>query len=217
MKYYLNTELRGKTDADGNTYFPVYITFSVNSQTYKYKSQLVRRLLSLEEYRQLEEIYRGDGPSTLLQKERDIVKDLIKQCIIEDKFIQKDFKKGYIYMCQSILDLLEGIEISLPITRWDKSTLSSELFAKPSIDQIDQGLNSEKGIDRLTHYQLYANVLKYHTIRSQLDDTNGLMLFYDWLKKDSILKKDFLSFLNTESSKSIRNDILNYLHVLELV
>lgn len=217
MKHYLNTELRGKTDADGNTYFPVYITFSVNSQTYKYKSQLVRRLLSLEEYRQLEEIYRGDGPSTLLQKERDIVKDLIKQCIIEDKFIQKDFKKGYIYMCQSILDLLEGIEISLPITRWDKSTLSSELFAKPSIDQIDQGLNSEKGIDRLTHYQLYANVLKYHTIRSQLDDTNGLMLFYDWLKKDSILKKDFLSFLNTESSKSIRNDILNYLHVLELV
>ena len=120
-------------------------------------------------------------------------------------------------MCQSILDLLEGIEISLPITRWDKSTLSSELFAKPSIDQIDQGLNSEKGIDRLTHYQLYANVLKYHTVRSQLDDTNGLMLFYDWLKKDSILKKDFLSFLNTESSKSIRNDILNYLHVLELV
>jgi len=217
VKHYLNTELRGKTDADGNTYFPVYITFSVNSQTYKYKSQLVRRLLSLEEYRQLEEIYRGDGPSTLLQKERDIVKDLIKQCIIEDKFIQKDFKKGYIYMCQSILDLLEGIEISLPITRWDKSTLSSELFAKPSIDQIDQGLNSEKGIDRLTHYQLYANVLKYHTIRSQLDDTNGLMLFYDWLKKDSILKKDFLSFLNTESSKSIRNDILNYLHVLELV
>ena len=217
MKHYLNTELRGKTDADGNTYFPVYITFSVNSQTYKYKSQLVRRLLSLEEYRQLEEIYRGDGPSTLLQKERDIVKDLIKQCIIEDQFIQKDFKKGYIYMCQSILDLLEGIEISLPITRWDKSTLSSELFAKPSIDQIDQGLNSEKGIDRLTHYQLYANVLKYHTIRSQLDDTNGLMLFYDWLKKDSILKKDFLSFLNTESSKSIRNDILNYLHVLELV
>mgnify|MGYP006110298437 FL=1 len=217
MKHYLNTELRGKTDADGNTYFPVYITFSVNSQTYKYKSQLVRRLLSLEEYRQLEEIYRGDGPSTLLQKERDIVKDLVKQCIIEDKFIQKDFKKGYIYMCQSILDLLEGIEISLPITRWDKSTLSSELFAKPSIDQIDQGLNSEKGIDRLTHYQLYANVLKYHTVRSQLDDTNGLMLFYDWLKKDSILKKDFLSFLNTEASKSIRNDMLNYLHVLELV
>ena len=217
MKHYLNTELRGKTDADGNTYFPVYITFSVNSQTYKYKSQLVRRLLSLEEYRQLEEIYRGDGPSTLLQKERDIVKDLVKQCIIEDKFIQKDFKKGYIYMCQSILDLLVGIEISLPITRWDKSTLSSELFAKPSIDQIDQGLNSEKGIDRLTHYQLYANVLKYHTVRCQLDDTNGLMLFYDWLKKDSILKKDFLSFLNTESSKSIRNDMLNYLHVLELV
>ena len=217
MKHYLNAELRGKTDADGNTYFPVYITFSVNSQTYKYKSQLVRRLLSLEEYRQLEEIYRGDGPSTLLQKERDIVKDLVKQCIIEDKFIQKDFKKGYIYMCQSILDLLVGIEISLPITRWDKSTLSSELFAKPSIDQIDQGLNSEKGIDRLTHYQLYANVLKYHTVRCQLDDTNGLMLFYDWLKKDSILKKDFLSFLNTESSKSIRNDMLNYLHVLELV
>lgn len=95
MKHYLNTELRGKTDSDGNTYFPVYIKFSVNSQTYKYKSQLVRRLLSLEEYGRLEEIYQGDGISTLLQKERDIVKDLVKQCIIDGKFIQKEFKEAY--------------------------------------------------------------------------------------------------------------------------
>lgn len=216
MKHYLNTELRGKTDSDGNTYFPVYIKFSVNSQTYKYKSQLVRRLLSLEEYGRLEEVYQGDGISTLLQKERDIVQDLVKQCIIDGKFIQKEFKEAYIYMCRSILDLLEEIEVSLPITKWDKATLSSELFAQPLTEHIDQNLNHSKGVDRATHNLLRANALKYHTLRSNVDDTNGLMLLYDWTKKDSVLKKDFLGFLNSESNKSIRNDMLNYLHALNL-
>jgi hypothetical protein len=216
VKHYLNTELRGKTDKSGISYFPVYITFSVNSQTYKYKSQLVRRLLSLEEYSRLEDLYQGGGPSTLLQKERDIVEDLFKQCIVDGKFIQKEFKKAYIYMCQSILDLLEEVEISLPITKWDKVTLSSELYAQPLVEHLNQSLNHSKGVDRGTHNLLRASALKYHAIRSNSDDTNGLMLLYDWIKKDSLLKKDFLSFLSAETNKSIRNDMLNYLHILNL-
>jgi len=211
VKHYLNTELRGKIGADGNIYFPVYIRFSINSQTYKYRSQLVRRPLSLEEYQRLEEMYKGGGISTLLKKEREIVVDIIDQSIVNGKFVQNQFKKNFINKCTSIVDVLEDIETALPITKWDKVSLSAELFGMPSLEHINSNLNKQAGVDRFTHHQLYAIALKYHSIRLNSDNNNGLMLIYDWLNPDANLKKDFFDFLDNESNKSLRNDMIEYL------
>ena len=116
MKHYLNTELRGKTGADGNLYFPVYVRFSINSQTYKYRSQLVRRPLSLEQYQRLEEMYKGDI-SVLLHKEREIISHVVQSSISNGKFIQKTFKDKFIFSCRSVINILKEVEISLPITK----------------------------------------------------------------------------------------------------
>lgn len=213
MKHYLNTELRGKTDANGNVYYPVYIKFSVNSQTYKYRSQLVRRPLSLEEYHRLEKMYNGKRDSTLLKKERDIVDDIIDKSIVNGKFVQSLFKKELIPNCTSILDILNEFEFSLPITKWDKKSLNAELFSNPELELIDQKLNIQNGVDRFTHYQLNAIALKYHSIRSNSDDNNGLMLVYDWLDGDCDLQKDFFAFLDdNESNKSLRNEMIEHLN-----
>lgn len=215
MKHYLNTELKGKIGADGNSYYPVYITFSVNSQTYKYRSQLVRRPLTIDEYAELENMYRENGlPSTILKKERQIIVDIIKESFVNGKFIQSEFKTKFIQSCTSILDVLNQINISLPITKWNRSSLSAELFAMPDLDSIDNSYNLNQGFDRFIHYQLTASAIKYHAIKNEKDDINGLMLAHDWFDINCSLKEDFIQFIGHEHDRSMRNSILEYLEII---
>lgn len=215
MKHYLNTELRGKVGADGNVYFPVYIRFSINSQTYKYRSQLVRRPLSLKDYQRLEVMYENDI-SILLDKEREIVKRVVQTSIIDGRFMQKKFKNDFIYLCLSIIDILQEVEMSMPITKWDKNSLNWDLFATPSLERIDLDLNSSNGIERITHLQLMSAALKYQSLCAKSNNLNGLMLRYDWLNEDGSLKNEFFAFLDHEMNKSERNEMHEYMRVLKI-
>lgn len=214
MKHYLNTELKGKIGKDNSIYYPLYFTFSIQSQTYKYRSHLVRRLLSLDEYSDLQELYKDDGKSTILDKDRKIIEDLAQRSIENGKFIQSTFKFKYNFHCRSLLDIIDEVESSLPITKWNKHSLSSELFAFPEMENLNKNYTAINGFDRLTHYKLKSAAIKYHAIRNEKDDTNALMLVYDWLNVDSTLQHDFYRFIENENDRSDRNAIIQYLEKL---
>jgi hypothetical protein len=216
VKHYLNTELRGKTGADGNLYFPVYVRFSINSQTYKYRSQLVRRPLSLEQYQRLEEMYKGDI-SVLLHKEREIISHVVQSSISNGKFIQKTFKDKFIFSCRSVINILKEVEISLPITKWDKNSLNWDLFGAPNLELIDPDLNSGNGVDKITHIHLMSIALKYQMRCAKRNDMKGLMLMHDWKNDDSNLKGDFFVFLENETTKSERNELHEYMRSLKMI
>lgn len=214
MKHYLNTELKGKVGSDNTIYYPVYYTFSIHSQTYKYRSQIVRRPLSIDEYAKLQEMYKDSAPSTLLDKDREIIQDMIKRSIENDKFIQKIFKIKYNFHCNSVLDILDEVQNSMPITKWNKHTLSAELFAFPDIELLNDRFISEEGFDRQVHYKLKSAALRYHAIRNEKNDPKALMLIYDWLKEDGGLQADFYQFIGNHYDRSERNSLIEYLEKL---
>lgn len=206
--------MKGKIGKDNSIYYPLYFTFSIQSQTYKYRSHLVRRLLSLDEYSDLQELYKDDGKSTILDKDRKIIEDLAQRSIENGKFIQSTFKFKYNFHCRSLLDIIDEVESSLPITKWNKHSLSSELFAFPEMENLNKNYTAINGFDRLTHYKLKSAAIKYHAIRNEKDDTNALMLVYDWLNVDSTLQHDFYRFIENENDRSDRNAIIQYLEKL---
>lgn len=171
----------------------------------------MRRLLSVEEYSKLEALYKNGEISTLLDKDREIIKDLIQRSILNGKFIQRDFKIHYNFHCKSLLDILDEVENSLPITKWAKYSLSSELFAFPEVERINESLVQKNGIERQTHNKLKSTAIKYHAIRNEKDDTNALMLIFDWQNEKGTLQQDFYRFIDNEYDRSERNSIIEYL------
>lgn len=216
MKHYLNTELKGKEGADGNVYYPVYIRFSVNSQTYKYKSQLVRRPLSLTEFQRLESMFL-EQDSNLLQKEIDIVESIIIDSLDKGKFIQKKFKDRFFQQCRPIISILQEVNISMPISNWSKHLINWDLFSTPNLDMLDIDLVSTNGIERINHILLISMTAKFQVICAKSNDLDGLMLLFDWLNEDNKLKNKFFTFLNNELSKSERNQLHEHMRILQMI
>jgi len=85
MKHYLNTTLKGKV-IDGVKCYPVYVSFTVQRQTYKLRSKAFKELISKANFKEID-----------TTEDERIIKNCTLRSYVHDKFFDKDcfFKLYY--------------------------------------------------------------------------------------------------------------------------
>ena len=211
MKHILHQNVIGKQLANGKTYFQVYISFTINRQTYRLKSQLVTRPVTKEEYSMLETLYKGKQ-SDLLGKEREILTFCIKKNTVEDELDRNQLRNDYIFFSTSIIDILEKMRNSIDIFDWTIPNISWELTKdlNPHEELISE--LSKYEINDLLLTELIVEINNYKLWCRKKGNIEGLFLLYDW--KYGTLFEDFKEYLGKRMESKQSEPLLKLLTML---
>jgi hypothetical protein len=211
MKHILHQNVIGKQLANGKTYFQVYISFTINRQTYRLKSQLVSRPVTKEEYKILETLYKGKL-SDLLGKEREILTFCIKKNTVEDELDRNQLRNDYIFFSTSITDMLEKMRNSIEISDWTIPNISWELTKDLNLDEDLISELSKYEINDLLLTELIAEINNYKLWCRKKGIIEGLFLLYDF--KYGTLTEDFKEYLGERMESKQSEPLLKLLTML---
>jgi len=211
MKHILHQNVIGKQLANGKTYFQVYISFTINRQTYRLKSQLVTRPVTKEEYSMLETLYKGKQ-SDLLGKEREILTFCIKKNTVEDELDRNQLRNDYIFFSTSIIDILEKMRNSIEISDWTIPNISWELTKDLNLDEDLISELSKYEVNDLLLTELIVEINNYKLWCRKKGNIEGLFLLYDW--KYGTLIEDFKEYLGKRMESKQSETLLKLLTIL---
>ena len=211
MKHILHQNVIGKQLANGKTYFQVYISFTINRQTYRLKSQLVTRPVTKEEYSMLETLYKGKQ-SDLLGKEREILTFCIKKNTVEDELDRNQLRNDYIFFSTSIIDILEKMRNSIEISDWTIPNISWELTKDLNLDEDLISELSKYEVNDLLLTELIVEINNYKLWCRKKGNIEGLFLLYDW--KYGTLIEDFKEYLGKRMESKQSEPLLKLLTML---
>jgi len=211
MKHILHQNVIGKQLANGKTYFQVYISFTINRQTYRLKSQLVTRPVTKEEYSMLETLYKGKQ-SDLLGKEREILTFCIKKNTVEDELDRNQLRNDYIFFSTSIIDILEKMRNSIEISDWTIPNISWELTKDLNLDEDLISELSKYEVNDLLLTELIVEINNYKLWCRKKGNIEGLFLLYDW--KYGTLFEDFKEYLGKRMESKQSEPLLKLLTML---
>ena len=188
MKHYLNTRLKGKIGPSNEKFYSVYGMFTVNRQTYKYKSRVIQRMLTIEEFEMLV-LRNQEGASKLFAKEESIVEQSIKDSIHNGQFDFESFKRNYTFRSTSILYWLTAYQKRLKISSWNNSQIDWELSIETEL------ITEDRQEDELAfllvnkydyRYAPLTSLEQYSALKRQQNDILGLLYVHDWLTGDLV-------------------------------
>lgn len=188
MKHYLNTRLKGKVGPNNEKFYSVYGMFTVNRQTYKYKSRVIQRMLTIEEFEMLV-LRNQEGASKLFAKEESIVEQSIKDSIHNGQFDFESFKRNYTFRSTSILYWLTAYQKRLKISSWNNSQIDWELSIETEL------ITEDRQEDELAfllvnkydyRYAPLTSLEQYSALKRQQNDILGLLYVHDWLTGDLV-------------------------------
>ncbi|MGB1103003.1 MAG: hypothetical protein ACPG21_05190 [Crocinitomicaceae bacterium] len=188
MKHYLNTRLKGKIGPNNEKFYSVYGMFTVNRQTYKYKSRVIQRMLTIEEFEMLV-VRNQEGSSQLFAKEESFVEQSIKDSIHNGQFDFELFKRNYTFRSTSILHWLTAYQKRLTISSWNNSQIDWELSIETEL------ITEDRQEDELAfllvnkydyRYAPLTSLEQYSALKRQQNDILGLLYVHDWLTGDLV-------------------------------
>ena len=195
MKYVLHKNVLGKFGINGKTYFQVYISFTVNRQTYRFKSQLVSRLVTQEEFDKLKSVYENEK-SDLLDKEIEILSYCIKKNTHSNGLDRNQLRLDYIFLCSNIIDTLLTMRNAIEVSDWSAKALGWELTKKFNVeDELIRELSCYAVNDQLL-FELTVQLMNFQLFSRKKGYIDGLFLMYDW--GNGYLRENFEEYLNEQ-------------------
>lgn len=188
MRHYLNTDLKGKKDIFGLQKYSVYVMFTVNRQTFKIKSQILRRMFSAEEFSQL-----YSDENAFINKDREIIRYCIEHSMQNQILNITHFKSIYAKCCTSITTWLDDS------IQKRKTSSMDDFFYGTGLPDNNAELRALKSIER--KYAISADVVRSYLLRFTNYMANEVTfdkytLVYEWLNND--LRNKFQLFLNKQ-------------------
>ncbi len=209
MKHYLNTRLKGKVGPNNEVFYSVYGMFTVHRQTYKYKSRVIQRMLTIEDFEML--VMRNqEGSSELFAKEESIVEQSIKDSIQNGQFDFEAFKRNYIFRSTSILHWLTAYQKRLKISSWNNSQIDWELSIETELMTEDRQ-EDELALLLVSKYVYESSPLyileQYSAVKRRQHDILGLLYVHDWLTGQLVTDLNPILF-EMGLEESVRQDII---------
>lgn len=208
MKHYLNTSLKGKELENGSTYYSVYGTFSVARQTYKFKSKVIRRMLTEREFQKLQ--YNNiTGQSILFAKDEEIVDEAIIAASHDGKFDFNEFKLVYDWRTTSISNWLSEYRKASMYLNWDRPDLDWELSLEAEL--LESDTQEEVLAELLTKKHSPSAFLLMLLDEFKLNMRNknnlaGLLMVHDWVSGQA--RESLNNFLSSKGvHATIRQDL----------
>lgn len=211
MKHILHQNVIGKQLANGKTYFQVYISFTINRQTYRLKSQLVSRPITKEDYGVLVTMYEGKL-SDLLKKEREILTFCIDKNTSEEGLDRNQLRNDYIFYSGSVIDILEDIQNSIEISDWTIPNISWELTKHFDLNEDLIIELSKYEISDLLLTELILELNNFKLFCRKQGRIEGLFLLYDW--KYGTLYEQFSGYLEKKFNSTESELLLSLLNKL---